>query len=147
MHLYEAISVPDADSLFLVLEYLPGGVLMPIEVEGDAEEKAKHSKIVKPPFSKEQTREYLRQMILGLEYLHENGIAHRDVSVVWGTLTVQIKPDNILFSEDRTVVKLVDFGVSEMFTATGDDRIRASGGSPAFLSPESFDCEFDGEAY
>lgn len=51
---------------------------------------------------------------------------------------MQIKPDNILFNEDRTIVKLVDFGVSEMFQGKGDDRIKGSGGSPAFLSPESF---------
>jgi [calcium/calmodulin-dependent protein kinase] kinase len=38
-------------------------------------------------------------------------------------------------------VKLCDFGVSEMFDAKGDDLIKKAGGSPAFLSPESFDCE------
>lgn len=36
------------------------------------------------------------------------------------------------------MVKLADFGVSEMFQASGDDTLRAAGGSPAFLSPESF---------
>jgi [calcium/calmodulin-dependent protein kinase] kinase len=50
----------------------------------------------------------------------------------------KVKPDNILLSADREVVKLCDFGVSEMFEAQGDDRIKRSGGSPAFLSPESF---------
>lgn len=50
----------------------------------------------------------------------------------------QIKPENILLSKDRTVVKLCDFGVSEMFDAKGSDRIKHAGGSPAFLSPESF---------
>ena len=52
-----------------------------------------------------------------------------------------MKPDNILLSADREVVKLCDFGVSEMFEAQGDDRIKQSGGSPAFLSPESFTCQ------
>ena len=51
---------------------------------------------------------------------------------------MQIKPDNILLTADRESVKLCDFGVSEMFIAEGDDRIKKSGGSPAFLSPESF---------
>lgn len=74
VHLYEAISVPNEDSLFLVLEYLPGGVLMPV---GAGKQVVSH---VKPPFPQDQTREYLRQMLLGLEYLHANGIAHRDVS-------------------------------------------------------------------
>lgn len=66
--------MPDAESLFLVLEYLPGGVLMPVETGGNSTNQ------VKPPFPEGQTREYLRQMLLGLEYLHANGIAHRDVS-------------------------------------------------------------------
>ncbi|WWC87595.1 uncharacterized protein L201_002485 [Kwoniella dendrophila CBS 6074] len=79
------------------------------------------------PYGLSQTREYFRQLCLGLEYLHANGVIHRD-----------IKPDNVLLSANKELVKLCDFGVSEMFTAAGDDRIKKSGGSPAFLSPESF---------
>ena len=33
-----------------------------------------------PPFSLDRTREYFRQLCLGLEYLHFNGVIHRDVS-------------------------------------------------------------------
>lgn len=73
VHLFEAISVQNADSLFLVLEYLPGGVLMNVKLGQD-------DKDAKPPFSQECTREYFRQICLGLEYLHANGVAHRDVS-------------------------------------------------------------------
>lgn len=47
---------------------------MPVETGGNSTNQ------VKPPFPEGQTREYLRQMLLGLEYLHANGIAHRDVS-------------------------------------------------------------------
>lgn len=71
--LYEAISVPSADALFMVLEYMPGGVLMEVAM-GKAAETAK------PPFEIDQTREYFRQLCLGLEYLHENQVVHRDVS-------------------------------------------------------------------
>nr|XP_019050083.1 CAMKK/CAMKK-META protein kinase [Kwoniella bestiolae CBS 10118]OCF29013.1 CAMKK/CAMKK-META protein kinase [Kwoniella bestiolae CBS 10118] len=120
IHLYEAISVPTADALFLVLEYLPGGTLMEVQVGGD-------DSSAKSPFDLPQSREYFRQLCLGLEYLHANGVIHRDV-----------KPDNVLLSRNKELVKLCDFGVSEMFTAAGDDRIKKSGGSPAFLSPESF---------
>ncbi|KAH8090390.1 kinase-like domain-containing protein [Filobasidium floriforme] len=113
--LYEAINVNTSDSLYLVLEYVPGGTLMDIKVGG------KPSKSL----DKEKARSYFRQLTLGLEYLHSAGVTHRD-----------IKPDNVLLSADRTQVKLCDFGVSEMFTA-GDDRMKKSGGSPAFMSPEA----------
>lgn len=65
--------MPNADALFLVLEYLPGGVLMSMTPGGEAPSE--------PPFPQDQTREYFRQLCLGLEYLHSNAIIHRDVSV------------------------------------------------------------------
>ena len=45
-----------------------------------------------------------------------------------------IKPDNLLL-DSHDVLKIVDFGVSEMFTKE-DDRLKSSSGSPAFASPE-----------
>lgn len=45
---------------------------MEVHVGGD------HSQAV-PPFSKDQAREYFRQLCLGLEYLHHNEVVHRDV--------------------------------------------------------------------
>jgi [calcium/calmodulin-dependent protein kinase] kinase len=64
--------VPSADALFLVLEYLPGGVLMNVQLDDSHGSES--------PFSLEQTREYFRQLVLGLEYLQANGVIHRDVS-------------------------------------------------------------------
>lgn len=77
------------------------------------------------PLEEETARDYLVQIMLGIEYLHHNDIVHRD-----------IKPDNILLTDDRKVCKIVDFGVSQMFTKPGDDTLNKSAGSPAFMSPE-----------
>ena len=77
------------------------------------------------PLKEEDAREYLRQIALGIEYLHHNEIVHRD-----------IKPDNILLTRDKKSCRIVDFGVSEMFVKPGDDTLRKSAGSPAYMSAE-----------
>ncbi|KAE8446121.1 hypothetical protein EG329_012492 [Mollisiaceae sp. DMI_Dod_QoI] len=59
-----------------------------------------------------------------LEMFHAQGVVHRD-----------IKPDNLLLTEDD-VLKIVDFGVSEMFEKSSNMMTAKSAGSPAFLPPE-----------
>jgi calcium/calmodulin-dependent protein kinase kinase 2 len=46
-----------------------------------------------------------------------------------------IKPDNLLLTDDD-VLKIVDFGVSEMFEKQSEMLTAKSAGSPAFLPPE-----------
>lgn len=46
-----------------------------------------------------------------------------------------IKPDNLLLSDDE-VLKIADFGVSEMFDKSDSMRVSKSAGSPAFMPPE-----------
>ena len=46
------------------------------------------------------TRHYIKQLLDGLDFCHQSGLAHRD-----------LKPDNIMFNE-KLDLKIVDFGSS-----------------------------------
>ena len=59
------------------------------------------------PYVIDRVQEVGGQLISGLRYLHERKIIHQD-----------LKPQNILFSNDYEKVKLVDFGVSTRFDKT-----------------------------
>ncbi|KAI0191203.1 CAMKK/META protein kinase [Xylaria flabelliformis] len=111
--LIEVLDDPEDDSLYMVLEMCKKGVVMKI----DLDQKAR-------PYDSELCRTWFRDLILGIEYLHSQGIIHRD-----------IKPDNLLLTEDD-VLKIVDFGVSEMFEKSNEMMTNKSAGSPAFLPPE-----------
>ena len=67
-----------------------------------------------------------RQICDGVEYLHEIGLAHRD-----------LKLDNCVMSSDN-VVKLIDFGTATVFHYPGKAHTPATGivGSDPYLAPE-----------
>ena len=111
--LIEVLDDPQEDSLYMVLEMCKKGVAMKVGLDERAD-----------PYDDETCRCWFRDMILGIEYLHAQGIIHRD-----------IKPDNCLITGDD-VLKIVDFGVSEMFDKQSEMATAKSAGSPAFMPPE-----------
>ena len=88
-------SFQDADYLYLIMEFLPGGDLMTMLIKYDT-------------FSEDVTRFYMGECVLAIEAIHRLGFIHRD-----------IKPDNILIDE-RGHIKLSDFGLSTGFHKTHD---------------------------
>lgn len=111
--LIEVLDDPEGDSLYMVLEMCEKGVVMKVGLDQIA-----------VPYSEEQCRLWFRDMILGIEYLHTQGIVHRD-----------IKPDNLLLTS-TDVLKIVDFGVSELFQKNTPMMTAKYAGSPAFHPPE-----------
>jgi serine/threonine protein kinase len=101
----------DPDDSFIVMEYLEGGSL--------ADRLARTGSL---PLKRAYA--ILRQVCDGLQYAHERGVLHRDV-----------KPSNILFSEENTA-KLSDFGLAFRITAMGPDVSVPVGGSRGYMPPE-----------
>ena len=111
--LIEVLDDPSEDSLYMVMEMCKKGVVMKVGLDQRAD-----------PYPEETCRCWFQDLILGIEYLHAQGVVHRD-----------IKPDNCLINSDD-VLKVVDFGVSEMFEKHSEMMTAKSAGSPAFLPPE-----------
>jgi serine/threonine protein kinase len=104
---------------YLVLEYLPGGDLAAI-----CRQQA---------LPLEQTMFYLEQVCSGLAYAHERGVIHRD-----------IKPQNLLLTEDGQTVKIADFGVAKIEAGEGAiTRVGTNVYAPPEHSPLSHTGGFD----
>eukprot|EP00028_Trichosphaerium_sp_Am-I-7-wt_P001063 CAMPEP_0168531722 /NCGR_PEP_ID=MMETSP0405-20121227/15688_1 /TAXON_ID=498012 /ORGANISM="Trichosphaerium sp, Strain Am-I-7 wt" /LENGTH=493 /DNA_ID=CAMNT_0008556721 /DNA_START=105 /DNA_END=1586 /DNA_ORIENTATION=- len=79
-------SFQDADFLYFVMEYLPGGDLMNLLIRRETLQDA-------------ETRFYMAELILAVQTVHQKGYIHRD-----------LKPDNILI-DAKGHIKLSDFGL------------------------------------
>ena len=83
-----------------------------------------------PALSIERTRDIARDLLNALAFIHEHGIAHRDV-----------KPENVLLCDDGAggvVAKLADFGCATTFVAKKNDDFVCLDlvGTPAYMPPE-----------
>ena len=107
-------SFQDKENVFLILDYLPGGSLR------------SHSPRVYPQtsiFSEIQIKFLISNIILSLEYIHNQRIIHRD-----------LKPENLLF-DDEGYLHLTDFGISKIYKSD-DSPILDISGTPGYISPE-----------
>lgn len=89
-----AIDLAGTTFHYIVLEYLPGGDMLAL---------SRHH-----PLSIEKTLFYLEQVCSGLAHAHQCGVIHRD-----------IKPQNLLLTTDKKIVKIADFGVARLEASEG----------------------------
>ncbi|KAF5307454.1 hypothetical protein FQR65_LT06809 [Abscondita terminalis] len=68
---------------------------------------------------------YARQLISALAHMHNLGIVHRD-----------LKTENIMVNAIRTQIKIVDFGLSNIYDPSNP--LRTHCGSPEYAAPELF---------
>ncbi|KAM1250847.1 hypothetical protein ACFX13_034142 [Malus domestica] len=105
-------TVREEDTLNILLEFVPGGSISSLLGKFGS-------------FPEAVIRTYTNQLLLGLEYLHKNGIMHRD-----------IKGANILV-DNKGCIKLADFGASkqvvELATISGAKSMK---GTPYWMAPE-----------
>ncbi|CAJ1334598.1 unnamed protein product, partial [Effrenium voratum] len=78
----------------------------------------------------EEAAALVRQMLLALSYLHGHGVVHRDLKV-----------GNFMYTRDRQVLKLIDFGLSKFYgrpTDRFDAVMRTCCGTLGYCAPEVF---------
>src|SRR6476469_3134471 len=78
-----------------------------------------------PKLPIERTVEIVRGACHGLDYAHRAGVIHRDV-----------KPGNLLISDETGALKLADFGIAKAAEQTRITQVGAVLGTAAYLSPE-----------
>ncbi|MBD0373174.1 MAG: serine/threonine protein kinase [Pyrinomonadaceae bacterium] len=103
-----AIDLAGTTFHYLVLEYMSGGDLATL------------CRI--KPLTLKDTLFYLEQVCAGLAHAHSCGVIHRD-----------IKPQNLLLSADRQIVKIADFGVAKLEATEG---IITRVGTNVYAAPE-----------
>lgn len=111
MRIFELLE--DEDNYYVVSEFLRGGELF--------------DRIVNlKQFNEKKAAYVIYQILLALNYIHQNKIMHRD-----------LKPENILLEsedKDNLNIKLSDFGFATYYKADQGENLQC--GSPLYMAPE-----------
>ena len=81
----------------MIMEYAEGGELFDYIIKKDH-------------LSEDETRNIFHQIIDAIDYMHQMGICHRD-----------LKPENILFDSSHKRIKIIDFGLSNLYYTNNND--------------------------
>ena len=101
-------SFQDNDHLYLIMDLLLGG---------DLRYHLNKSEL----FNENQLKFFLACTMLGLDYLHQNQIIHKD-----------IKPENLVF-DSKGYLHITDLGISKIYH---EDNRKENSGTPGYMAPE-----------
>lgn len=110
VHLYNVIQTES--SIYLIMEYVKGKELFDYIIENKR-------------LSELEACKFYQQIISGVEYLHKLEIVHRD-----------LKPENLLLDEKTKDLKIVDFGLSNLYSSDKGQMLKSACGSPCYAAPE-----------
>lgn len=111
---HDSFLLEGQDVLVILMEHCEGGDLR--HAIAERAQSGRH-------FPEEQVLTWFAQIALGLQYIHQQKVLHRD-----------LKCSNI-FLVGRSVVKLGDFGISRVFESS-TDQCNTLVGTPYYMSPE-----------
>lgn len=101
------------DAVFLITDLAEGGELF-------------EQLLQKGCYTEGDAARLVREILLGIEYLHSMDIVHRD-----------LKPENLLFLDksENAQLLITDFGLSKVLTS-GEDVLMTACGTPGYVAPE-----------
>ncbi|CAF1411778.1 unnamed protein product, partial [Didymodactylos carnosus] len=114
------------NELWVVMEYLEGGALTELitPLQTSLSSHLAVDSMIQPRMNEQQIATVCKSVLEALEFLHLNGVIHRD-----------IKSDSILLASDGTV-KLSDFGFCAQVLQTQVSKRKSLVGTPYWMSPE-----------
>lgn len=101
----------DSNYVYLVLEMCHNG------------EMSRYIKDRKMPFSEDEARHFMHQIVKGMLYLHTHGILHRDLTL-----------SNLLLTNNMNI-KIADFGLATQLKLPNEKHFTMCG-TPNYISPE-----------
>uniref|UniRef100_A0A668AXI7 Serine/threonine-protein kinase PLK4 n=1 Tax=Myripristis murdjan TaxID=586833 RepID=A0A668AXI7_9TELE len=101
----------DSNYVYLVLEMCHNG------------EMSRYLKERKMPFSEDEARHFMHQIVKGMLYLHTHGIMHRDLTL-----------SNLLLTSNMNI-KIADFGLATQLKLPNEKHFTMCG-TPNYISPE-----------
>ena len=98
----------DFNNLYLIMDLFKGGDM-------------RYHLFLNQKFNEKQSKFFIANIILGLEYIHKNKIIHRD-----------IKPENLVLDQ-KGYLAITDFGIAKKVEKTS---LPDASGTPGYMAPE-----------